>query len=92
MKDQAEKVYDGTYEKIVSERSLYEHTKGVSEKIEDIFQHTDRKVHEVMRQIVDCYNCQASNNVDPRTNAELQKILENNIAFAIGYEEPISLA
>jgi len=37
MKEQAETVYDGTYEKIVSERSLYEHTKGVSEKIEDIF-------------------------------------------------------
>ena len=48
MKDQADKVYNRTYDEIVGEWSLDEHTKDVSEKIKDIFEHTDRKFHKVM--------------------------------------------
>jgi hypothetical protein len=64
----------------------------MSDKIRDIFKHTDSKVAEVLFKIIKCYNKKASNKIDPKTDHDFLKILDNNIALPIGYEEPMSLA
>lgn len=41
------------------------------DKIEDIFQHTDSKVAEVMKQITRVYNKKDTNRMDPVTDPQI---------------------
>ena len=42
-----------------------------------------------MERLVKVYNNKKSNRLDPQTDEDLYKVLRNNIAFPVGYEEPM---
>lgn len=49
---------------VVADHSQFEHLKTVTDKIDDIFSHTDGKVTEVMKTLVKIYNKKASNRLN----------------------------
>ena len=52
------------YDKIVPQDSQFENLKTAGEKIDDIFDHTDAKVVEVMEKITKIYNKKRSSTLD----------------------------
>lgn len=75
-------------EVLVPETSQYENVKLMRDKINDIFDHTDSKVKEVMHNLAQTYNRKKSNLMDPRQDPDIHKVLQNNIAFPNGYVPP----
>jgi hypothetical protein len=44
------------FESVVNDHSQFEHVKTIQDKISDIFEHTDHKVEEVMKNLIRVYN------------------------------------
>lgn len=74
------------YDKVVPDNSQYEHLKTAGEKIDDIFDHTDAKVVQVMDKLTKVYNNKRSSTLDPTEDEDLQNVLKNNIAFHVKYQ------
>lgn len=54
------------YDAIIPEETQFETVKTMTDKIDDIFDHTDQKVNQVMTQLTKTYNRKKSNLVDPK--------------------------
>jgi hypothetical protein len=65
----------------VPDNSQFENLKTAGEKIDDIFDHTDAKVVEVMEKITKLYNKKRSSTLDLDSDEDLLNALRNNIAF-----------
>jgi hypothetical protein len=85
----SENVTKGTYEILVPETSQFENLKVMSDKITDIFEHTDDKVQQVMQNLVYTYNRKKSNLIDPWKDSDIHTVLQNNIAFPHDYVPPV---
>ena len=65
---------------IIKEHSRFEHVKTLPDKIQDIYEHTDAKIGEVMRQAATEYNKIGTNKIDPHSAKTLQNVLKNSFA------------
>ncbi len=74
------------YDKVVPDTSQYENLKTVGEKIDDIFDHTDEKIVQVMNKLTKVYNSKRSSTLDLTEDEDLQSVLKNNIAFHVKYQ------
>jgi len=73
------------YDKIVPQDSQFENLKTAGEKIDDIFDHTDAKVVEVMEKIIKIYNKKRSSTLDFDKDEDFIHAFQNNIAFHSKY-------
>ena len=66
MKDTAGRnMFDGFYSAIIEEKSQYEHAKKMTDILEDIFNHTDARVAFNTEKLVEMYNKQRGEDMDP---------------------------
>lgn len=89
IRDISTDVATGTYEVLVPETSQFENLKLMGDKINDIFDHTDEKVKQVMQNLAQTYNRKRSNLIDPWRDPDIHTVLQNNISFPEGYVAPV---
>lgn len=86
LKDQDEEVVDGTYEQIIPEHSYNEHSKRLESKIQEIYDHTTQKVHQLQDRAVSTFNKDKTYRQD--LDEQLKTSLNESIAFPVKYKPP----
>ena len=85
-------VLEGKYDALIAEHSQLEHIKDFTDKLNDIYDHTDLKSGQLIKELVNAYNQSKSVGIHPSDLTGVQNLLKQNISFPLTYRAPLTMA